>query len=206
MRAAYLCSFRGCQRLTSGPSDESPEAVSMTGKAAHIHAAASGPGAKRYLASMTPQERSGISNGIWLCAFHADLIDKDEATYPPARRRDNSKTATDYRRIQLRFSDGVSSCAGPGCRKASLLTACAVRPKSGIPGLALRPSIRRARQPVTVSLRKSIRCVRYQEAVSPLLSARSRRAPSSLRPCGTLLRGSHKDRHGVPRVWPDHKQ
>jgi hypothetical protein len=79
LRAAYLCSFRGCQRPTSGPSHESPNAVSMTGKAAHIHAAA--PGGRRYLASMTPKERADISNGIWLCAFHADLVDKDEVTY-----------------------------------------------------------------------------------------------------------------------------
>ncbi len=79
LRASYLCSFPGCQRPTSGPSDESPEAVSMTGKAAHIHAAA--PGGRRYIASMTSEERADISNGIWLCAFHADLIDKDEVTY-----------------------------------------------------------------------------------------------------------------------------
>jgi hypothetical protein len=51
----------------------------MTGKAAHIHTAA--PGGRRYLASMTPKERADISNGIWLCAFHADLVDKDEVTY-----------------------------------------------------------------------------------------------------------------------------
>ena len=51
----------------------------MIGKAAHIHAAA--PGGRRYLASMTPEERSDISNAIWLCATHADLIDRDAVTY-----------------------------------------------------------------------------------------------------------------------------
>lgn len=51
----------------------------MIGKAAHIHAAA--PGGKRYLTSMTPEQRSDISNAIWLCANHADLIDRDEMTY-----------------------------------------------------------------------------------------------------------------------------
>jgi hypothetical protein len=79
LRAAYLCSFRGCQRPTSGPSDESSQAVSMIGKAAHIHAAA--PGGRRYLASMTPKERRDFSNGIWLCPIHADVIDKDEVTF-----------------------------------------------------------------------------------------------------------------------------
>ena len=53
----------------------------MIGKAAHIHAAAPGPGARRYLPSMTREERTDISNAIWLCATHADLIDRDEATY-----------------------------------------------------------------------------------------------------------------------------
>ncbi len=53
----------------------------MIGKAAHIHAAASGPGARRYLASMTRKERTHITNAIWLCATHADLIDRDEVTY-----------------------------------------------------------------------------------------------------------------------------
>src|ERR1700737_2533890 len=79
LRAGYFCSFRGCPRSTSGPSMESPEAVSMTGKAAHIHAAA--PGGRRYLESMSREERSDISNAIWLCAHHADLIDRDEVTY-----------------------------------------------------------------------------------------------------------------------------
>lgn len=53
----------------------------MIGKAAHIHAAASGPGARRYLASMTREQRTDITNAIWLCATHADLIDRDEVTY-----------------------------------------------------------------------------------------------------------------------------
>jgi len=79
LRAGYTCSFRGCNRPTSGPSEEAPDAVSMTGKAAHIHAAA--PGGPRYLAAMTSDERRDISNGIWLCSHHADLIDNDAVTY-----------------------------------------------------------------------------------------------------------------------------
>ncbi|WP_267358901.1 MULTISPECIES: hypothetical protein [unclassified Methylobacterium] len=30
---------------------------------------------------MTPEERAAIENGIWLCATHSVLIDRDEATY-----------------------------------------------------------------------------------------------------------------------------
>jgi len=80
-RAAGRCSFRGCQRLTAGPSAESPDAVNRIGKAAHIHAAAPGPGARRYLASMSRAERIHIDNAIWLCATHADMIDRDDVTF-----------------------------------------------------------------------------------------------------------------------------
>lgn len=81
MRACWHCSFTGCGRLTAGPSEESPDAVTMIGKAAHICGAAPGRGSRRYDASMTPEERAGIDNAIWLCADHADLIDRDEVTY-----------------------------------------------------------------------------------------------------------------------------
>lgn len=81
LRANQHCSFRGCTQATSGPSDESPEAVNITGVAAHIHGASSGPGSRRYIASMTPEARADILNAIWLCSYHADLIDGDEVTY-----------------------------------------------------------------------------------------------------------------------------
>ncbi len=79
LRASYRCSFADCPQITVGPSDESPKAVTVIGKAAHIRAAA--PGGRRYLESMTSKERSDISNGIWLCTNHADLIDRDDVTY-----------------------------------------------------------------------------------------------------------------------------
>jgi hypothetical protein len=58
LRASHQCSFPGCTQITAGPSDESPEAANMIGEAAHIHAAAAG--GRRYLESMSPEERSGI--------------------------------------------------------------------------------------------------------------------------------------------------
>ncbi len=81
LRAGYHCSFSGCHRLTVGPSDESPGATASIGVAAHIHAAAPGEGARRYLASMTPAQRAHIDNAVWMCATHATLIDRDEVTY-----------------------------------------------------------------------------------------------------------------------------
>lgn len=81
LRAAYRCSFSGCNRLTIGPSEESPSASACVGVAAHIHAASPGQGARRYLEAMTSEERSDIDNAIWMCATHATLIDRDETTY-----------------------------------------------------------------------------------------------------------------------------
>jgi hypothetical protein len=48
--------------------------------AAHIHAAARG--GKRYLETMTPEQRKDISNAIWLCTTHGTLVDQDEVKYP----------------------------------------------------------------------------------------------------------------------------
>jgi len=77
LRAGYRCSY--CQRLTTGPSEEGPMAVASIGVAAHISAAS--PGGKRYLQAMSGDERSSIENGIWLCANHATLIDRDDSDY-----------------------------------------------------------------------------------------------------------------------------
>jgi hypothetical protein len=79
LRAGYRCSFAGCDQGTVGPSDEAPDAHANTGEAAHICAAA--PGGRRYVATMTPDERAHIDNAIWLCVHHSRLIDRDEATY-----------------------------------------------------------------------------------------------------------------------------
>lgn len=80
-RAGWHCSFPGCSRLTIGPSEESAEGVTVVGVAAHISAAAGGPGSRRYNKDLTSKERSAIENGIWLCGTHSILIDRDEATY-----------------------------------------------------------------------------------------------------------------------------
>lgn len=79
LRSSYLCSI--CKCSTVGPSDEAPNAVAMTGVAAHIAAAAAGPGARRYDPEMTPSERAHIDNGIWLCATCSILIDRDEKRF-----------------------------------------------------------------------------------------------------------------------------
>ena len=86
-RASWRCSYATCNIVTVGPSEESPASVNNIGKAAHICGASSGPGSRRYVASMTSQERRSLANGIWLCANHADMIDRDESTFSPEQLR-----------------------------------------------------------------------------------------------------------------------
>ena len=78
-RVAYRCSYPGCSRLTIGPGHENEEAVARTGEAAHIYAASeNGP---RPNPSLTLEQRSAITNGIWLCKNHARLIDVDTSNF-----------------------------------------------------------------------------------------------------------------------------
>ena len=79
LRASYLCSL--CKCSTVGPSDEGTGAVTVIGVAAHICAAAPGQGARRYDPEMSPEQRSNIDNGIWLCASCGVLVDRDEKRF-----------------------------------------------------------------------------------------------------------------------------
>lgn len=72
-RAGNLCSICSC--ITTGSSLESVTSTTSIGVAAHITAAS--PGGPRYDASLSSEERSNITNGIWLCQNHATLIDRD---------------------------------------------------------------------------------------------------------------------------------
>jgi hypothetical protein len=94
-RAGYRCSFPECGAPAYGPSDEGSDRATNVGTAAHIAAASSGRGARRYLGSMTPDERSSIDNGIWMCRTHGKLIDDDEARYTIATLK-KWKEITEY--------------------------------------------------------------------------------------------------------------
>ena len=79
IRAGLRCSHPSCSKLTKGPSDENDGKVLNLGQAAHITAAS--PRGPRYDSSLTQQERRSISNGIWLCAEHAKLIDSEQSKH-----------------------------------------------------------------------------------------------------------------------------
>ncbi len=77
-RAGHQCSNPSCGVVTSGPHQDEDRAINV-GVAAHITAAS--PGGPRYNEFLTPEERSSITNAIWLCQKCAKLIDSDVKSY-----------------------------------------------------------------------------------------------------------------------------
>lgn len=73
-RVGYRCSNPDCRAWTSGPQLDPAKAINI-GVAAHITAAA--PNGPRYSPAITSTERTGVTNGIWLCQNCAKLIDSD---------------------------------------------------------------------------------------------------------------------------------
>jgi hypothetical protein len=78
-RVGFHCSNPKCKKVTSGPQIDAAKAINL-GIAAHITAAA--PGGPRYNADLTPEQRTAIDNGIWLCWNCSHLIDSDIKRYP----------------------------------------------------------------------------------------------------------------------------
>lgn len=81
-RAAFRCSNPDYNKTTIGPSAADESRSISQGVAAHICAAqTNGP---RYDSDQDPDQRKSASNGIWLCAACAALIDKNNGTDFPA--------------------------------------------------------------------------------------------------------------------------
>lgn len=78
--AAGVCSNPDCLNHTIG-SNLKRNDYAGNGIAAHICAAAPGPGAARYNKDQTKEERSSYKNGIWLCGSCSIIIDRDEPRY-----------------------------------------------------------------------------------------------------------------------------
>lgn len=73
--------FPKCNRATIGPGHGFDQVQSI-GKASHIHSApVSGP---RGQADLTRDQIVSVSNDIWLCSTHADLVDTNRGTNFPA--------------------------------------------------------------------------------------------------------------------------
>lgn len=80
-RAGYRCSKPDCDASTSGPQVRRNKAVSV-GVAAHITAAAMG--GPRYDETLTPAERAGVENAIWVCSVCGRLVDGDVTRFSVA--------------------------------------------------------------------------------------------------------------------------
>jgi hypothetical protein len=80
-RVALKCSNPKCGRETSGPQVDARKVINI-GVAAHISGAALG--GPRYDASLAPEDRSDMANGIWLCQNCAKLVDNDTERYTVA--------------------------------------------------------------------------------------------------------------------------
>lgn len=107
LRANYRCSYPGCGKPTSGPSDESPGTHVSIGVAAHIHAAA--PGGPRYAPEMPSEARAAVTNGVWLCQSHSRLIDADRVRFTAVRLADMRADHETCVRAEMDASPGRDS-------------------------------------------------------------------------------------------------
>lgn len=89
-RSGYLCAFPNCMAPTSGPALEGSSSVNI-GVAAHITAASTG--GPRFDPTMSAEDRRSAKNGIWMCATHATLIDRDVERYTTELLREWRDTA-----------------------------------------------------------------------------------------------------------------
>jgi hypothetical protein len=97
-RAGMKCSCPDCRLPTAGPDGDG--GITNTGVAAHITAAS--PGGARYDGTLTPEMRSDIANGIWLCQTHAKLVDDDELTFTVSVLHDWKETAEHMAALEAR--------------------------------------------------------------------------------------------------------
>jgi ABC-type lipoprotein export system ATPase subunit len=125
-RAGWRCSMPRCDRVTVGPGPR-PGTSTEVGVAAHIFSSSmDGP---RGAGGLTPEQRSSVSNGIWLCATHARLVDTNNgAGYTP-------QLLAGWRDLhEARVAWELSAVAAPfgwieslTVRKAPLLTGTEIR-------------------------------------------------------------------------------
>ena len=100
-RVAWRCSYPGCGTNTVGPHSRDEDRSINNGIAAHIHGAA--PHAPRYVSDMTTDDRRHISNGIWMCRDHGNLIDADFEEYSPDTLRAWKRAAERRAAESLKF-------------------------------------------------------------------------------------------------------
>jgi len=89
-RVGFLCSNPRCRKHTVGP-NELEDKVTIIGIAAHITAAS--PGGPRFDENLMEEQRRSVSNGLWLCANCATLIDRNPDRYSKEQLLDWKRSA-----------------------------------------------------------------------------------------------------------------
>jgi hypothetical protein len=97
-RVNYLCSNPTCGAPTVAPTVEAMGRVCI-GVAAHITAAA--PGGPRYDVGLSPEQRRGSENGIWLCQNCGKRVDSDDIRYSARLLRSWKSTAESRALVRL---------------------------------------------------------------------------------------------------------
>lgn len=105
-RVGWKCSYPGCNQTTVGPDSSDTNSRINNGIAAHITAAA--PGGPRYDPSLTPEQRSSIDNGIWMCRSHGALIDSDYTIYSVEQLKNWKQLAETQQSLLLQMTHQVS--------------------------------------------------------------------------------------------------
>lgn len=80
MSVNFRCARPGCGLVTHFYDPSRNETINIQGQAAHIHAAS--PLGPRYEPELTAEQTRGFSNGVWLCANCATLIDRLPDEHP----------------------------------------------------------------------------------------------------------------------------
>lgn len=115
-RVGMRCSNPNCRQATSGPRSD-PDKVINVGVAAHTTAASQG--GPRFDPRLSPEERSAVGNGLWLCQNCAKLIDNDEERFPVGLLRRWKQLSEEASLLQIE-SPGVGE-PQPGHTDESLL-------------------------------------------------------------------------------------
>ncbi|HKG45502.1 MAG TPA: FxSxx-COOH system tetratricopeptide repeat protein [Pyrinomonadaceae bacterium] len=108
-RVGNRCSNPDCLKPTSGPQLD-PAKAQNVGVAAHITAAA--PDGPRYETSLSPDERRGIRNAIWLCHTCSRLVDNDPLLFSVETLRHWKSIAEDNALTQVVRGTRVDDLAG----------------------------------------------------------------------------------------------
>ena len=107
-RAGWLCSYPTCRKPTVGATQDDDHVIDI-GTPAHICAAA--PGGPRYDAAQSPEVRSSVKNGIWMCRDHGKAIDSPDSEFTVAQLLEWKRQAESESRWRVLHNEPISALA-----------------------------------------------------------------------------------------------